>query len=110
MLVDDTLLAFIAHAEPDDDPFAEKTWRKANPNYGISVNPADMRALAAKAKHMTGALAVFKQKRLNLWVNASAPWLSPEGWRRGQSTWTAEEMIGQPCPGSASTRASRITT
>lgn len=97
VLVDDTLLAFIAHAEPDDDPFAEKTWRKANPNYGISVNPADLRALAAKAKHMTGALAVFKQKRLNLWVNASAPWLSPEGWRRGQSTWTAEEMIGRPC-------------
>src|SRR5580765_5749383 len=34
VLVDETFFAFIAHADVDDDPFAETTWRKANPNYG----------------------------------------------------------------------------
>lgn len=97
VLVDESLFAFIAHADVTDDPFAETTWRKANPNYGISVQPADLRALAGKARHMASAEAAFKQKRLNLWVNASAPWLSPEGWRRGQTTWLPDALLGRPC-------------
>jgi len=97
VLVDETLFAFIAHAEPDDDPFAETTWRKANPNYGVSVLPDDILALAHKAQHMPTAAAAFKQKRLNLWVNMLTPWLSLEGWRRGQSHWTLAEMQREVC-------------
>jgi phage terminase large subunit-like protein len=73
------------------------TWRKANPNYGVSVLPDDLRALAHKARHMPPAAAAFKQKRLNLWVNTLAPWLSLEGWRRGQSRWSLDEMKGAVC-------------
>jgi len=70
---------------PEDDPWAESTWQKANPHWGISVNPEDMRKLAAKAQKMPSAAAEFKQKRLNMWVNATAPCLSVDGWRKGQS-------------------------
>lgn len=84
VLVDETYFAFVAHADADDDWLAESTWRKANPNYGVSVNPDDMRALATKAQGMPSAAATFKQKRCNLWVNATAPWLSVDGWRTGQ--------------------------
>lgn len=80
--------AFIAHADPEDDPWSEATWQKANPHWGISVEPDDMRKLAAKAKQIPSAAAEFKQKRLNLWVNASNPCLSVEGWRKGQTDWT----------------------
>jgi phage terminase large subunit-like protein len=97
VLTDDQLFAFIAHAEEKDDPYAESTWRKANPNYGVSVRPDDMEALARKAKAMPTAEPAFKQKRLNLWVNTATPWLSMEGWRRGQSTWPREELAGEPC-------------
>jgi phage terminase large subunit-like protein len=97
VLVDETLFVFIAHADVEDDPFTEATQRKANPNYGVSVLPSDLQALAAKAQHMPTAEAAYKQKRLNLWVNALAPWLSLEGWRRGQSRWLAEELLGEPC-------------
>jgi len=97
VLEDDTLFVFIAHADPEDDPFAESTWRKANPNYGVSVKPDDLVALARKAKAMPTAMNTFKQKRLNLWVNADAPWLSLEGWREGQTEWVAEELAGEAC-------------
>jgi phage terminase large subunit-like protein len=97
VLTDETLFAFIAHADVEDDWKLPRTWRKANPNYGISVKPEDLRALAAKAASMPAAAAAFKQKRLNLWVNARAPWLSLDGWRTGQSTWTAESMRGERC-------------
>lgn len=96
-----SFFAFIAHADADDDPFEESTWHKANPHWGVSVMPEDMRKLAAKAKQMPSAAAEFKQKRLNLWVNASNPCLSVEGWRKGQSAlseaaWLAE-LEHEPC-------------
>jgi phage terminase large subunit-like protein len=97
VLDDEGYFAFIAHADPDDDWLAPATWRKANPHYGVSVKPDDLAALAAKAKNMPNAAAAFKQKRLNLWVNTSAPWLSLEGWRKGQSTWTPASMHGELC-------------
>jgi len=97
VLVDETFFAFIAHAEPDDNPFLEATWRKANPNFGVSVKPDDLRALATKAAHMPAAEAAFKQKRLNIWVHATTPWLSLAGWRRGQSAWSVAELAGAPC-------------
>ena len=88
--------AFIAHADVDDDWLDERTWQKANPHYGLSVNPEDLRKLALKAKNMPSAAAEFKQKRLNLWVNAGAPWLSHEGWRRGQTVWSADGRFATP--------------
>ena len=93
----DTFFAFIAHADPEDDWTLERTARKANPNWGISVKPDDLRALVTKAIHMPAASAAYKQKRLNLWVNANAPWLSLDGWRKGQTHWTAASMAGERC-------------
>jgi len=100
VLADETFFAFIAHADDGDDWLDESTWRKANPNYGVSVKPDDLRALATKAAHMPAAAAAFKQKRLNCWVNAAAPWLSLDGWARGQSApsgWTLDDLKHTPC-------------
>jgi phage terminase large subunit-like protein len=97
VIVDETFFAFIAAADPGDDWTAEATWRKANPNYGVSVLPADLRALATKAINMPAAAATFRQKRLNLWENATTPWLSIDGWRRGQSMWAYAAMTGERC-------------
>lgn len=88
-LVDETFFAFIAHADLEDDWLDERTWQKANPNWGVSIKPDDMRALATKAQGIPAAAATFKQKRLNIWVNASSPCLSVDGWRQGQTRgWT----------------------
>ncbi len=95
LIDDETFFAFIAHADLTDDWLDERTWAKANPNYGISVKADDMRTLALKAKNMPSAAAAFKQDRLNLWVNTDAPWLSIDGWRAGQSALTPEVFAGE---------------
>lgn len=93
----EAFFAFVAHADQEDDWLDETTWRKANPNYGLSVKPDDIRNLALKAKNMPSAAAEFKQKRLNLWVNSTQPWLSIEGWKAGQSEWDPNELKGERC-------------
>lgn len=102
---DETTFAFIAHADgedkdrgkPADDWTLETTWRKANPNYGVSVKPDELRDLVTKARHMPEAAAALQQKRLNIWVNTDAPWLSMEGWRHGQGRWSATDLRGERC-------------
>jgi phage terminase large subunit-like protein len=99
VVADDTFFAFIAHADLEDDWTLDATARKANPNYGISIKPDDLAALVTKALAMPGAAAAYQQKRLNLWVNTDAPWLSLEGWRTGQTDWSLEELRGERCFG-----------
>jgi phage terminase large subunit-like protein len=96
VIEDETFFAFIAHADESDAWLDEATWIKANPNWHV-MDQDDMRNLARKAKNMPNAAATFKQKRLNLWVSASNPCLSVDGWRQGQSDWAAEEMAHESC-------------
>lgn len=101
VLEDETFFALICHADPEDDWQDERTWRKANPHYGISINPDDLAALARMARAVPEKAAAFKQKRLGLWVNDDATWLSVDGWRAGQSTRSRAELEAalahEPC-------------
>lgn len=93
----ESTFAFIAHADPDDDWLDPRTWQKANPMWNVSVNPDDLQKAALAAQHSPGRAPEFKQKRLNLWVAASAPWLSVEGWRAGQTDWSPDDLLGERC-------------
>lgn len=97
VLTDESFFVFITHADPDDDWTSPETARKANPNYGISVNPEDLAGKVLKAKGIPSAAATYKQKHLNLLVNASNPCLSVDGWRKGQSDWAEDDMEHEEC-------------
>ena len=103
ILTDDSFFVFMAHADPTDDWTLPETARKANPNYGISVNADDLAGKVLKAKGIPSAAATYKQKHLNLLVSASNPCLSVDDWRKGQNpgrlsaeVWLAE-LEHEPC-------------
>lgn len=97
LLHDESYFAFIAHADDTDDWTLPETAAKANPNYGVSVNPDDLIGKVTKAQNIPSAAAAYKQKHLNLWVNATAPCLSVEGWKKGQSDWNPLDLKGERC-------------
>lgn len=97
VLIDESFFTFTAHADPDDPWESPETARKANPNYGVSVNPEDLAAKVLKAKGIPAAAATYKQKHLNLLVNTFAPCLSVDGWRKGQSRWDSKELEHESC-------------
>lgn len=72
----------IEYTTDEGDPWdSEATWRKANPNYGVSVNPADLARKANQARHSPAAVNNFLTKHLNVWVQGESAWLDMDEWR-----------------------------
>lgn len=67
-------------AEDSDDPFAEETWRRANPGLGVSPTLAYLRREAEKARTTPSYLPTFKRLSLNLRERASTRWLEMPLW------------------------------
>lgn len=95
---DETFWGIIYTIDDGDDPFDEATWRKANPLYGISVDPEDLRRMAAVAQVQAQALNEFLTKRLNVWVNADSAWMNMLQWDAcGDPVLKLEDFAGSDC-------------
>lgn len=99
---DETYFGIIYTLDKQDikkkDFFRPEMWAKANPNYGVSVNPDDLARKAHKAQQTPSALSNFLTKHLNVWVNADAPWMSMAAWDLCVDTDLAiEQFKGQDC-------------
>lgn len=77
---DETFWGIIYTIDEKDDPFSEASWAKANPLYGVSIDPEDMRRMAQVATTQVQAQNAFFTKRLNIWVNADVSWMNMVAW------------------------------
>lgn len=94
---DDSLFAIIYTIDDGDDWTEEASWIKANPNWGVSVQPEIVAQLAAKAMQMPAAQSNFKTKHLNVWVNADEAWMDMRAWdRAGDATLKEEDHDKDP--------------
>lgn len=102
-VIDPTMLPVIFAAEDGDDWKDEATWRKANPNYGISVKPEYMREEFAKACRSPRAENDFKRFHLNLWTEQVTRWLPMDDWKQcaGPIRWQdlPQHVQGRRCFG-----------
>ena len=64
----------------DDDWMSPHVLRKANPNYGVSVNDEYLRTQQASAIRNSKNQNKFLIKHLNKWVNAKTAWLTAKAW------------------------------
>lgn len=88
VLIDDALksgdprIKVFLWAAPDEaDPWAEATWKLANPMYGITLNPEAVRDAAEKAKRMPAQEAQFRNYVLNQRVDTSSPLITRSVWQ-----------------------------
>lgn len=95
---DDTYFSIIYTIDEGDDWSDPNSWRKANPNYGISVYEKDISKLAKKAKKVSSARNNFLTKRLDVWVNASEAWMDMLKWDACEDPEIKlSDFEGQPC-------------
>lgn len=94
----DELFACIWGIDPDDDWSDERTLRKANPNYDVSVSADFLRARQREAVNNARKQGIFKTKHLNVWVGSREAYFNVEKWIRcGDDRITLADFEGQPC-------------
>jgi phage terminase large subunit-like protein len=74
--VDDDLFVMIYTIDEGDEWDAESTWRKANPNYGVSVKPEYIKSKIAEARESGIKRDSFLIKHLNVWTDSFDIWIS----------------------------------
>ncbi|MFA7248084.1 MAG: terminase TerL endonuclease subunit [Dehalococcoidia bacterium] len=77
----DRVFGLIYTIDDDDDPHDATTWRKANPNFGVSVYEDEFSNAHAQAAAAPARWSEFLTKRLNVWVRSGSPWFDLEAWR-----------------------------
>ncbi|MFV8242169.1 terminase large subunit [Mycolicibacterium peregrinum] len=98
-LKDPTTYGVVFAAEKDDDPFAESTWMKANPGYGVSPTKRFMKSAATKAKDSPAELASFQRLHLGLRTKQEFRFLDLGAWDRNASIVIPDRLKGRECYG-----------
>ena len=95
---DDRYFGIIYTLDDTDDWADPAVWRKANPNYGISVLAEDFERSAREASNKPSALNNFLTKRLNIWVNADSAWMDMRAWDACADPGSSlDDFAGEEC-------------
>ncbi len=97
-IIDPTWYVKIYGAPEDADIYDEKTWYKANPSLGVTIEIENVRKEALKAQNSESAEKLFRWLRLNQWVALKRlGWLPITLWDDTQGDWSAADMLGRDC-------------
>lgn len=108
--VDDAVFGYVYTLDPDDDPFEEKNWLKANPGLGKSKTLEYMRGMARKAAALPGAKANFLTKDLNIFCNSADGWFDISVWDKGKRKFNPDMLKGRRCFGGLDLASTRDLT
>lgn len=102
-LTDRETLIVVYAADPDDDWTSPETWKKANPNFGISPKREYLEAECAEAMSSARKENDFKRYHLNLWTEQAVRWLPMDKWGPASRRWAAPDfearLAGRRCFG-----------
>ncbi len=96
--VDERYFGIVYTLDPEDDWTLPESWKKANPNYGVSVLPEDIRTLCDQARASAQSQNNFLTKRLNIWVNAGTAYINMLAWDAAkQEGLCLSDFEGEDC-------------
>lgn len=97
-IIDDpTFLPVIYAADESDDIQLESTWKKANPNYGISIRKEYMKAEAKLAMDLPSYENSFRRLHLNQWTTNETKWISDQQWMACDQPLNLEKLKNHEC-------------
>ena len=95
---DPAFLPVIYEASKEDDWTDPEVWRKANPNFGISVPEDYLERECLRAREDPGYENTFKRLHLNIRTQAVSQWIAMEKWDACRvGGLTIDDYAGQPC-------------
>jgi phage terminase large subunit-like protein len=79
-IIDDQFFSAVYTIDKNDDIYDPLAWKKANPNFGVSVDPITFAAKAEKTKATPADLPNFKTKHLNVWESSAQQFYDLSKW------------------------------
>ena len=96
----DEMFAVIYGIDEEDDWTDPKILKKANPNFGISVDGDFLEQQQRQAVINTAHATRFKTKHLNVWCSARTSWMNMPAWNAcADKDLTIDEFEQQECVG-----------
>jgi len=97
VLEDDRFFCVIWAADEGDDVWDEKTMRKANPGWGITVVPEQIRMIARQARNNAAQEAIYRTRHLNQWVSGNIALFNMEHWAACETDLRLSDFAGRRC-------------
>ena len=94
---DETFYPCIFEAEMDDDITDEEVWKKANPNYGVSLKKNYMEIESQRAVDVPSYQNTFKRLMLNIWTDSLAVWIPNNEWMECYQEFDYSTLEGKEC-------------
>lgn len=98
VIEDDRFFGIIYTIDPGDEENwdQERVWRKANPNYGVSIHADQFVDFVKKASESVQSRYNFLTKHLNVWVTSMSAFMNMQKWEACRDvTMTADELAGK---------------
>jgi phage terminase large subunit-like protein len=110
-IIDDpSFLPVVYQSELEDDWTSEETWRKANPNLGVSVSLDYLKRECKRAQETPTYENTFKRLHLNIRTQQDVRWIPIETWDGCNGIVDIEALQGKPCFGGLDMSSSRDIT
>ncbi len=95
--IDDRLFGIIYTIDDGDDWSTIKAQKKANPNYGISVDPDYLDGQLIQAKRSPLKQAEYRTKHINQWIGAKSAWMNMLSYEKCTTELVMEDRLGDKC-------------
>lgn len=93
----DDKFSLIFTIDEGDDWKDPKVWKKANPNYGISVDIERLESEFMEAINNPSKIPSFKTKHLCIWTTAAENWIKDEDWTACNIGNDFDKLKGRAC-------------
>lgn len=104
---DDTFYTVIFEADNEDDITSEEVWKKANPNYGVSLRKDYMKRESQRAVDLPSYQNTFKRLMLNIWTESQTKWIGHNEWMECYQDFDYSILDGKECWGGLDLASSR---
>ena len=94
---DESFYSAIYEADDDDDIRDENIWKKANPNYGISLRKEYMQRESQRAVDVPSYQNTFKRLMLNIWTDSQTAWIRSKEWDACKAEIDIEKLKNRDC-------------
>jgi len=97
-IVNDSIFTVIYTLDKDDDWTDFNLWRKANPNYQVSLFEPYLRKQYNEAMQAAAKQNILRCKHLNQWCNAGVAWMDINKWENcADPELRMEDFAGEDC-------------